>query len=106
MNALSLLSVLVVPLVMSGLIVFLVLLQVHAKRPEILLQEWARGCGYRIAGWEQRLFFKGPFFWSGRNAAVYHVTLEDAWGGRATAFVRCTPQLWGWPAQPVEVRWE
>lgn len=106
MNALPLLLTSVGPMLIVGFLVFLVYAQANAKRPEILLQEWASENGYRIATWEQRLFYKGPFFWSGRHSTVYHVTLENTAGCRATAFVRCTPQLWGWPANPVEIRWE
>lgn len=106
MRALMFLPLVLVPLLMLSLVAVLVYLRIHVKRPEILLQEWARDCGYRIAAWEERHLYKGPFFWSGRNAKVYYVTLEDAWGRRATAFIRCTGQLWGWPAQPVEVHWE
>jgi hypothetical protein len=102
---LLLLPLVLVPLLLGSVIALLVYLQSLAKPAAVLLQEWAWRHGYRIVALERRLFDRGPFFWSGRHSTVYYVTLENE-TGRATAFVRCTPQLGGWPANPVEVRWE
>src|SRR5262249_1262010 len=101
---LLLLPLLLVPLLIGSVVALLVYILSHAKPAAVLLQEWAWQHGYRIVAMERRLFDRGPFFWSGRHATVYYVTLENG-SGRVNAYVRCTPQLGGWPANPVEVRW-
>jgi hypothetical protein len=99
----------VVPVLLIGVgLVFVVLLVVfHYSRGSSLLEEWAARNGYRVVSRENRLFFKGPFFWTtSKGQEVYYVTLEDEKGDRRNAWVRCGGWVLGMLSNNVEVRWD
>lgn len=70
------------------------------------VHEWAVRQGFTIIEMEQRLFQKGPFFWtSGKNQVVYYVVMKTP-SGKKGAYVRCGGFWSGLLSDSIEVKWD
>ena len=79
----------------------------HNSRSISVLENWARENNFDILEREQRLWFKGPFFWTtSRGQTVYHVTVRDNNGAVRSGWVRCGGWFLGLMSDHAEVRWE
>ena len=79
----------------------------HFTKSAKMLEEWARANGFRLLAKEYRWFAKGPFFWrSGKNHAVYRITVQDRLGQVHHGWARCGGWFLGIWTNQVEVRWD
>ena len=78
----------------------------YFTRARQLLDNWASENRFQLLRAEFRMFRKGPFFWSGRNQAVYRVEIRDEGGNDRTGWVRCGTWWLGVFANSVEVKWD
>jgi hypothetical protein len=80
-------------------------------RREPILHQWAARNRCRILDWEERYFFKGPYFWTNfwfawSRPAVFYVAVEDTHGIPRHCWVRWGSWLAGIFSDKIEVVWE
>src|SRR5581483_1656083 len=79
----------------------------HVSRSRSVLQDWARDHAFEIIDREERIFMKGPFFWtSSRGQVVFYVTVRDSEGHFRKGWVRCGSFFSGLFSDRAEVRWD
>jgi hypothetical protein len=93
----------VVLLVAVGIVAIIVAM---VRRSQSLLARWTAENGYEIVEARPALFYRGPFFWSGRGQFVYRIAVRDGEGHVQAGWARCGDWLLGVAADKVEVRWD
>ncbi|MCU0519480.1 MAG: hypothetical protein MUF84_02140 [Anaerolineae bacterium] len=76
------------------------------RRSQSLLTRWAAASGYVIVEARPALFYRGPFFWSGRGQFVYRIAVRDGEGHLKAGWARCGDWLLGVAKYKVEVSWD
>jgi hypothetical protein len=89
---------------------FLILLDFRERRrkAESRLRRWAAENGYRIIERSYKGFgeYRGPFFWSNRDLAVFWVIIEDRDGRARGGWVRFGSWWRGLDSEEVAVIWD
>ena len=58
-------------------------------RARYLARQWAEAQGYELIAAEQRIMFRGPFFFSAKGQIVYRITVRDDAGREHNGWLRC-----------------
>ena len=66
---------------------------------------WAKENGWEFVRKERRRVFRGPFFWSGKNARVYRIEVRDRADRERAGWLSCR-SLFPWGPPRLEVRWD
>ena len=91
-------------MVLAGFVAFVI--YIHIRRARDLLEGWAEENGYEILESEQRLFRRGPYFWSGRGQVIYRVSVRDSAGVERLGWVRCGSWFAGVLSDKFEHKWD